>query len=915
MAPAKFAQCICGSIKIWPSSGGEEVIDVGYAVDAFILSGISESAFSDLSGVYYRTPETLTYNNQALPVYKSADGLNTMSFASMSNTMTNVWELRRPSSSKSAALATGDPSYSDLYPRNLSLFEGKESNQGDWWNVGSDTNFDISSVTETYSMAIKFRTTDSAASEEFNGTYVNNGNFTTYNGVRYPIYYCPDTNKYLYVRGDSGNPDSTVGYVNPGELTIRNDNSRYMLHGLSGIDSTGFIRIDWLNEASANGLYYEAEESESMNPGTVFWSTEIVGGGSSSSQNIKLQGFTGTMEIYGETTTIDEECNGVYTDTGTTNSVTYYDYDTGSYTTVTAPVYYNGARYLFLSDYQNEPVWAVGTSTSNPLYLSSSNSTNVSSIIGTNYWYYQTYRLPNQITASWTDEDQSHGGSGDEEHTYFIISGSDSTNIMTKAVNGNYVKTAFTYNYNPVFTNGHYYLYHNEYDSRFVIGTQIPSSSQEYPDASYLKYFGNGSTSLDDHWLDGTWQPVPNSYQNFTNVSGATSLNSVNMLPSQSLTFRTVGSTNTPSFEKYSRLSDWYSGSSTDAHVTISNANNPTFDGSYYYIGCYNANNSAKASQDSEYAVWQHETKPYFLIYASGANSNAWKIYGYPMINVANANSSHKAGELATVASGATVSYPASTQFEDGNTYDSFYVEYIADTSSSTYPNAFVVAGHSTDNFNGTYVKQSMTTTYNGTTYPVYYNGVYYLWHHQTSAAASLGTSSDMDSTESGMPAFYTSGGGRSVNDLTASNLTGQWSIGGGMHYESLTFTESSSTTPSAGSGEGTAPSSGTPYLHLTNSSTTTYNGYYALVSSDPTATGSKWKHTSKNFWIGWWSGGSHPGLNGGWHIYSSESNVGTENYTVQRVGTNTSSNAVEMFTGGATNNGYTITYEANGYS
>lgn len=905
MAPSKFVQCICGSIKIWPSSGGGEVIDVGYAVDAFILSGMGDILFYDLSGVYYRTSQTLTYGNQVLPVYKSADGLNIMSYAPMSNTLTNVWQLSRPSSSKSAALDVAydnySPSYSDLYPSNLNLFEGKSTSGGDWWDAGNDVNFEISSVTETYSMAIKFRTTDSAASGEFNGTYVNNGNFTTYNGVRYPIYYCSDTNKYLYVRGDSGNPDSTVDYVNPGELTIRNDNSRYMLHGLSGIDSTGFIRIDWLNEASANGLYYEAGESESMNPGTVFWSTEIVGGGSSSSgENIKLQGFPTDLAEY----------NGVYT---LVNGTIIND----------NPVYYNGARYLYYAANPNAPgfTWGVNTSIvgSSQDYVSiasnyssldgfvSSSGKTVSWQAGADSYY--------QVTGTWTDEDQSHGGSGDEEYTYFIISGSDSTNVMTKAVNGNYVKTAFTYNYNPVFTNGHYYLYHNEYDSRFVIGTQIPSSSQEYPDASYLKYFGNGSTTLDDHWLDGTWQSVPNSYQNFTNVSGATSLNSVNMLPSQSLTFRTVGSTNTPSFEKYSSLSDWYSGSSTDAHVTISNANNPTFDGSYYYIGCYNANNNAKASQDSEYAVWQHETKPYFLIYASGANSNAWKIYGYPMINVANANSSHKAGELATVASGATVSYPASTQFEGGNTYDSFYVEYIADTSSSTYPNAFVVAGHSTDNFNGTYVKQSMTTTYNGTTYPVYYNGVYYLWHHQTSAAASLGTSSDMDSTESGIPAYYTSGGGRSVNDLTASNLTGQWSIGGGMHYESLTFTESSSTTPSAGSGEGAAPSSGTPYLYLTNSSTTTYNGYYALVSGTPSASGSKWKHVAKNYWIGYYMSGSPSGPKG-WHVYSNANSVGTDNNIAQQnVGSSSSNIASTLFAGGATNNGYTITYEANGYS
>lgn len=729
MAPAKLVQCICGSTKVWPSSGEEEeIVGLDYAVDAFILSGISDSAFFDLSGVYYRTPETLTYANQALPIYKSADGLNTMSFASTSNTRNNVWSLSRSSNDKSAILATEDPSYSDLYPRNLSLFEGKSSGQGDWWSVGTDTNFEISSVIETHSMAIKFETTDASASGEFNGTYVANGNFTTYNGVQYPIYYCSDTNKYLYVRGDSGNPDSTAGYVNPGELTIRNDNASCMLHGLSGIDNSGFIRIDWLNEASANGLYYEAGENESMNPGTVFWSTEIVdSGSSSSSSNIKLQGFTGTVEDSGGTYQVDEEYNGVYTDTGTTNTVTYYDSSIGDFNTITAPIYYNGARYLFLYDYSNMPTWAVGTTSSSIEYICTSTGSELSSIIGSKGWIFEGVYSSIQITASWTDEAQSHGGSTPAVTTFTL-----------------------TVNYSGTAPSGAKWIVNNnEYD------------------------FGSSAT------LEaGTY----------------------------TITYKAVSGYTTPSSQSVT-------GTAGGSETITANA-------------------------------------------------------------------------------------------------------YVAESTS--YPNAFVVAGHSTDNYNGTYVKQSTTITYNGTAYPVYYNGVYYLWHHQSSAAACLGTSSDISYTASSMPYYYVSGGGKSISDLTASDLTGQWSLGGGMTYESLTFTESSSTTPSAGSGEGTAPSSGTPYLYLTNSSTTTYNGYYALVSGTPSSSGnggSKWKHVAKNYWIGYYYAGSSSGPRG-WHVYSNANSVGTENNIAQQnVGNSSSSVASTLFAGGATRNGYTITYEDNGYS
>lgn len=238
---------------------------------------------------------------------------------------------------------------------------------------------------------------------------------------------------------------------------------------------------------------------------------------------------------------------------------------------------------------------------------------------------------------------------------------------------------------------------------------------------------------------------------------------------------------------------------------------------------------------------------------------------------------------------------------------------YVAETPVITYPDAFVVAGHSTDNYNGTYVKQT-TPTYKGT--PVYYNGMYYLWHDSSSNTALLGTSSDMSNMSSGMPYYYVGGGYKSnVSNFTASSLTGSWSQGMMGTSIALTFTESSSTTPSAGSGEGTAPSSGTPYLYLTNSSTTTYNGYYALVSGTPSASGSKWKHVAKNYWIGYYMSGSPSGPKG-WHIYSNANSVGSENNIAQQnVGSSSSNIASTLFAGGATRNGYTITYEDNGYS
>ena len=255
----------------------------------------------------------------------------------------------------------------------------------------------------------------------------------------------------------------------------------------------------------------------------------------------------------------------------------------------------------------------------------------------------------------------------------------------------------------------------------------------------------------------------------------------------------------------------------------------------------------------------------------------------------------------------------------DSIVYDDIYYA----TESTGYPNAFVVTGADTSPststaaiaaVNGTYVKQATTTTYGGSTYPVYYNGYYYLWKSKNDGGIALNTS--MDSDEGGMPSMYNVYHIGEVA-LTASAMSTNWYENGytTSNYITLTFATSSATTPEYGTLVSDPVDTTKPFLTVANSSTTTYNGNYYLYQGTASATGtagSIWKHETASYFISYYSS---PSSGSGWYLYDTlaKAQAPTNNYGyyTAQVGTGTS-NATSDFNGGRTFDGYTVTYDAN---
>lgn len=422
MAPAKLAQCICGSIKIWPSSGEEEEASTGrYFVDGFLL--IPSSNFVDSGGnyrnkKYYKTSETTIVNGESYPVYLSEDGL----YKIKAEVVKSIVLLRIYDSSDVYCSITLGNAEDSLTPENL-FVDLSEVNY--WASAGEDESV---TLTEVPAPAIKITLTpvrsDSNILAYGDGTYALQESLTTtYGGKTYPVYYCSTNKMYLFVA--SGNDSSLTThspFLTPGNIYLSMKPNEYADWRWSELGaaptSFAFLRtsyLSYLNSTSWTDFINDQGETTSftnwggLSVKTIELSLSSGGSSSESGSNIKLQGFTGTIEDTGGTYQVDEEYNGVYTNTGTTNTVSYPDYSTGEIITVTAPVYYNGARYLFLTDYQNQPTWAVGTTSSSMEYACTSTGSELSSIIGTNGWLYGGMYSSIQITASWTDEAQSHG--------------------------------------------------------------------------------------------------------------------------------------------------------------------------------------------------------------------------------------------------------------------------------------------------------------------------------------------------------------------------------------------------------------------------------------------------------------------------------------------------------------------------
>ena len=248
----------------------------------------------------------------------------------------------------------------------------------------------------------------------------------------------------------------------------------------------------------------------------------------------------------------------------------------------------------------------------------------------------------------------------------------------------------------------------------------------------------------------------------------------------------------------------------------------------------------------------------------------------------------------------------------DSIVYDDIY--YAAESAS--YPNAFAVTGADTSSststaakaaVNGTYVKQSQTTTYGGSTYPVYYNGYYYLYISGYDGECVINT--DV------YPIPGASGQLHRIASLTSASLSGAWSGASYTPGVTLTFVDSTATTPEYGTLVYDPVDTTKPFLSVANSSTTTYNGNYYLYQGTAGATGSAgsiWKHETASYFISYYSS---PSSGSGWYLYNTLAKAQAPNadygYYTAQIGTGTS-NATTDFNGGRTYDGYTVTYDAN---
>lgn len=238
---------------------------------------------------------------------------------------------------------------------------------------------------------------------------------------------------------------------------------------------------------------------------------------------------------------------------------------------------------------------------------------------------------------------------------------------------------------------------------------------------------------------------------------------------------------------------------------------------------------------------------------------------------------------------------------------------------STSYPNAFVVTGADTSSststaakaaVNGTYVKQSTTTTYGGNTYPVYYNGYYYLYISGYDGECVINT--DVYSISGAMCQLHR------IASLTSASLSGAWSGASYTPGVTLTFVESSATTPEYGTlssdseDEPTTPT--TEYLEVTGCATTAMNGTYYFISGDantaPSGSSSAvLRHANGHYYI--FGNGSYSSGTRGWFVANGNSRAsdgtpaGSPSYKIGNGNLSVSA----AFTDGTTIDGITTTY------
>lgn len=204
-----------------------------------------------------------------------------------------------------------------------------------------------------------------------------------------------------------------------------------------------------------------------------------------------------------------------------------------------------------------------------------------------------------------------------------------------------------------------------------------------------------------------------------------------------------------------------------------------------------------------------------------------------------------------------------------------FYKNY----TEITYPNAFVVSGLPTNvdtrhaQYNGTYTKTASTTTANGASYPIYSNGVNYLYLKYNNGyynAYITDLAADAVNNYSNYYLHHTSAEA-AFSGFNAAWLAGTWTeytpTGMDMDDYTLSITESSSTTPSAGQYSDPEDEPTTPtdqYLEISGCSTSAMNGkYYFITGNKDTAPASSgapnvWlRHENGHYYISYYYGGS----------------------------------------------------------
>lgn len=232
MAPAESAQCIYGSTKVWPSSGGEETSTGRYVVDGFHLfattdydhrnevgSGSQMSPWHDKD--FWKTNETTEVSGVSYPVYAEEGGAKLKIEASGTKLVMQPYYSNGSKASSIQILKNENYDSNSLDPDTLLV---NDLSDIEHWSGNDDDGGVL--LTELAAPSIEIVLNESTPSQNYGaGIYVLQDSLTTtYNGKTYPVYYCSANKMYLYVSTGNNTFVQYSSSVNAGKIAL---NTKY----------------------------------------------------------------------------------------------------------------------------------------------------------------------------------------------------------------------------------------------------------------------------------------------------------------------------------------------------------------------------------------------------------------------------------------------------------------------------------------------------------------------------------------------------------------------------------------------------------------------------------------------------------------------------------------------------------------